>query len=180
MSDAEILGLLDSDSPDCCPANPVEARPGTVRDRSGFAGRRPSRSVHRDRRLHFVPATAPRAATRNLSLEERVGLAIGVETKAREANDAASVCVNLLRHPPRGRLCPARRPGPTDEDAVPDGRPALSPLRAVFLRSLGKDWRGWRGHLDADGQLVVPPKNGAEQPPLLPPQRRERLAVPQH
>jgi hypothetical protein len=34
--------------------------------------------------------------------------------------------------------------------------------------------------LDADGQLVVAPKNGAEQPPFLPPERHERVTAPQY
>jgi beta-glucosidase len=44
-----------------------------------------------------------RAATWDRELEEQVGLAIGLETRARNANYSASVCVNLLRHPAWGR-----------------------------------------------------------------------------
>jgi beta-glucosidase len=44
-----------------------------------------------------------RAATWDRELEQQVGLAIGLETRARTANYSASVCVNLLRHPGWGR-----------------------------------------------------------------------------
>ncbi len=110
MTDGEILGLLDGDSPRLLlPFIPVllGRRPfvaGAVR-RLGIPGIRFSdggRGVVIGASTAF-PVTIARAATWDPSLEERVGLAIGLETRARGANYSASVCVNLLRHPAWGR-----------------------------------------------------------------------------
>ena len=110
MTDGELLGLLDGDSPRrLLPIIPVlhGRRPfvaGAV-PRLGIPGIRFSdgtRGVVIGSSTAF-PATIARAATWDPSLEERVGLAIGLETRARGANYSASVCVNLLRHPAWGR-----------------------------------------------------------------------------
>jgi beta-glucosidase len=110
MTDGEILGLLDGDSPRLLlPLIPMllGRRPfvaGAV-SRLGIPGIRFSdggRGVVIGASTAF-PVTLARAATWDPSLEERVGLAIGLETRARGANYSASVCVNLLRHPAWGR-----------------------------------------------------------------------------
>jgi beta-glucosidase len=49
------------------------------------------------------PVAMARGATFDPELEERIGDAIGVETRAQGANLFAGVCVNLLRHPAWGR-----------------------------------------------------------------------------
>jgi beta-glucosidase-like glycosyl hydrolase len=49
------------------------------------------------------PVTMARGATWDVALEERVGQAIGVELRASGATLTGAVCVNLLRHPARGR-----------------------------------------------------------------------------
>ena len=110
MTDAELLGLLDGDSPRrlllfiplLLGRRPFVA--GAV-PRLGIPGIRFSdgaRGVVIGASTAF-PVTMARAATWDPSLEEEVGLAIGVETRARDANYSASVCVNLLRHPAWGR-----------------------------------------------------------------------------
>lgn len=110
MSDRELLGLLDGDSPRrLLPFIPVllGRRPfvAGALPRLGIPGIRFSdgtRGVVIGRSTAF-PVTIARAATWDPSLEERVGRAIGLETRARGANYSASVCVNLLRHPGWGR-----------------------------------------------------------------------------
>lgn len=110
MTDAELLGLLDGDSPWwMLPLIPVllGRRPfvaGAVK-RLGIPGIRFSdgaRGVVIGASTAF-PVTMARAATWDPSLEEEVGRAIGLETRARGANYSASVCINLLRHPAWGR-----------------------------------------------------------------------------
>jgi beta-glucosidase len=110
MTDVELLGLLDGDSPRrLLPFIPLllGRRPfvaGAV-PRLGIPGIRFSdgaRGVVIGASTAF-PVTMARAATWNPSLEEQVGLAIGVETRAWNANYSASVCINLLRHPAWGR-----------------------------------------------------------------------------
>jgi len=110
MTDTELLGLLDGDSPwwllPFIPALLIR-RPfvaGAV-PRLGVPGIRFSdgaRGVVIGASTAF-PVTMARAATWNTALEQEVGRAIGVETRARGANYSASVCVNLLRHPAWGR-----------------------------------------------------------------------------
>lgn len=110
MTDAELLGLLDGDSgwwllpliPVLLGRRPFVA--GAV-PRLGVPGIRFSdgaRGVVLGASTAF-PVTMARAATWDPALEERVGLAIGLETRASGANYSASVCVNLLRHPAWGR-----------------------------------------------------------------------------
>ncbi|MBG6226492.1 beta-glucosidase [Arthrobacter sp. CAN_A2] len=110
MTDGELLRLLDGDSPRLLlPLIPMllGRRPfvaGAV-PRLGIPGIRFSdggRGVVIGASTAF-PVTMARAATWDPSLEERVGIAIGLETRARGANYSASVCVNLLRHPAWGR-----------------------------------------------------------------------------
>jgi beta-glucosidase len=110
LSDDELLGLLDGDSPRrLLPLIPVllGRRPfvaGAV-PRLGIPGIRFSdgaRGVVIGASTAF-PVTMARAATWDPGLEERVGAAIGLETRARGANYSASICVNLLRHPAWGR-----------------------------------------------------------------------------
>ena len=110
MTDAELLWLLDGDAPRRALAfipfllgrRPFVA--GAV-PRLGVPGIRFSdgaRGVVIGPSTAF-PVTMARAATWDPELEEQVGVAIGVETRARGANYSASVCVNLLRHPAWGR-----------------------------------------------------------------------------
>ena len=49
------------------------------------------------------PTPMARAATFDPELEERIGDAIGVETRSQGANLFAGVCINMLRHPAWGR-----------------------------------------------------------------------------
>ncbi len=49
------------------------------------------------------PVSMARGATFDVDLEERVGNAIGIETRAHGASHFAGVCINLLRHPGWGR-----------------------------------------------------------------------------
>lgn len=110
LTDSELLGLLDGDSPRrLLPLIPLllVRRPfvsGAVA-RLGIPGIRFSdgaRGVVIGSSTAF-PVTMARAATWDEALEEQVGYAIGLETRARNANYSASVCVNLLRHPAWGR-----------------------------------------------------------------------------
>lgn len=133
MTDTELLGLLDGDSPRrLLPLIPVllGRRPfvaGAI-PRLGIPGVRFSdgaRGVVIGASTAF-PVTMARAATWDPSLEERVGLAIGVETRARDANYSASVCVNLLRHPAWGRAQECY-----GEDPVLTGRMASAMTRGI-------------------------------------------------
>ncbi|HEU0206970.1 MAG TPA: glycoside hydrolase family 3 C-terminal domain-containing protein [Pseudolysinimonas sp.] len=110
LTDHELLGLLDGDAgawvlpliPWLLISRPFVA--GAVR-RLGIPGIRFSdgaRGVVIGRSTAF-PVTMARAATWDPALEQQVGRAIGLETRARGANYSASVCVNLLRHPAWGR-----------------------------------------------------------------------------
>lgn len=110
LSDHELLGLLDGDAgPWVLPLIPwlLINRPfvaGAVK-RLGIPGIRFSdgaRGVVIGRSTAF-PVAMARAATWDPELEQQVGRAIGLETRARGANYSASVCVNLLRHPAWGR-----------------------------------------------------------------------------
>lgn len=110
LTDKEMLGLLDGDSPRrLLPFIPalLGRRPfvaGAIA-RLGIPGIRFSdgaRGVVIGAATAF-PVTMARAATWDPELEQRVGVAIGAETRARGANYSASVCVNLLRHPAWGR-----------------------------------------------------------------------------
>ncbi|MBO0897925.1 glycoside hydrolase family 3 C-terminal domain-containing protein [Arthrobacter sp. zg-ZUI10] len=110
MTATELLGLLDGDSPGLLlPLIPMllRRRPfvaGAV-PRLGIPGVRFSdggRGVVIGASTAF-PVTMARAATWDPALEERVGLAVGLEARARGANYSASICVNLLRHPAWGR-----------------------------------------------------------------------------
>jgi len=110
LNDHELLGLLDGDSrPWVLPFIPwlLINRPfvaGAV-ERLGIPGIRFSdgaRGVVIGRSTAF-PVAMARAATWDPELEQQVGRAIGLETRARGANYSASVCVNLLRHPAWGR-----------------------------------------------------------------------------
>lgn len=50
------------------------------------------------------PCSMARGATWDISLEEKVAAAIGLEARAYGANTVGSVCINLPRHPARGRV----------------------------------------------------------------------------
>ncbi|NWL09845.1 glycosyl hydrolase [Paenarthrobacter nitroguajacolicus] len=135
MTDGEILGLLDGDSPRLLlPLIPIllDRVPfvaGAVA-RLGIPGIRFSdggRGVVIGASTAF-PVTIARAATWDPSLEERVGIAIGVETRARGANYSASVCVNLLRHPGWGRAQECY-----GEDPVLTGRMGSALTRGVRM-----------------------------------------------
>ena len=133
LTDDELLGLLDGDSPRrLLPLIPVllGRRPfvaGAV-PRLGIPGIRFSdgaRGVVIGASTAF-PVTMARAATWDPGLEEQVGLAIGLETRARGANYSASVCVNLLRHPAWGRAQECY-----GEDPVLTGRMGVAMTRGV-------------------------------------------------
>jgi beta-glucosidase len=133
MTDDELLGLLDGDSPRrllllipvLLGRRPFVA--GAVR-RLGVPGIRFSdgaRGVVIGASTAF-PVTMARAATWDPALEEQVGVAIGAETRARGANYSASVCVNLLRHPAWGRAQECY-----GEDPVLTGRMGSAMTRGV-------------------------------------------------
>ncbi|WP_375405761.1 beta-glucosidase [uncultured Amnibacterium sp.] len=133
MTDDELLGLLDGDSPRrLLPLIPVllGKRPfvaGAI-PRLGIPGIRFSdgaRGVVIGASTAF-PVTMARAATWDPELEERVGEAIGAETRARGANYSASICVNLLRHPAWGRAQECY-----GEDPVLTGRMGSAMTRGV-------------------------------------------------
>ncbi|WP_245933733.1 beta-glucosidase family protein [Arthrobacter livingstonensis] len=135
MTDREVLGLLDGDSPSLLlPLIPVllGRRPfvaGAV-PRLGIPGIRFSdgpRGVVIGTSTAF-PVTIARAATWDPLLEERVGHAIGLETRARGANYSASICVNLLRHPAWGRAQECY-----GEDPVLTGRMGAALTRGVRM-----------------------------------------------
>ncbi len=110
MDDGELLWLLDGDVPlRAVPRLATMMRSGPVAGgaipRLGIPGIRFSdgpRGVVIGRSTAF-PVTIMRAATWDPALEERVGLAMGREARARGANYSGAVCVNLLRHPAWGR-----------------------------------------------------------------------------
>ncbi|WP_123023752.1 glycoside hydrolase family 3 protein [Mycolicibacterium stellerae] len=110
MDDDELLWLLDGDVPlRAVPRLAGMMRSGPVAGgaiaRLGIPGIRFSdgpRGVVIGRSTAF-PVTIMRAATWDPALEERVGLAMGREARARGANYSGAVCVNLLRHPAWGR-----------------------------------------------------------------------------
>jgi len=110
MTDDELLWLLDGDAPARAmvrlPAL-IKAGPvvGGAVPRLGIPGIRFSdgpRGVVIGRSTAF-PVTIMRAATWDPALEERVGIAMGREARARGANYSGAVCINLLRHPAWGR-----------------------------------------------------------------------------
>jgi beta-glucosidase len=110
LTDDELLWLLDGDVPARAMARiPALIRAGPVAGgaigRLGIPGIRFSdgpRGVVIGQSTAF-PVTMMRAATWDPALEERVGLAMGREARARGANYSGAVCVNLLRHPGWGR-----------------------------------------------------------------------------
>jgi beta-glucosidase-like glycosyl hydrolase len=50
------------------------------------------------------PIATSRGATWDVSLEERVGVAIGLEARVHGANTVGSICINLPRHPAWGQV----------------------------------------------------------------------------
>jgi beta-glucosidase-like glycosyl hydrolase len=75
-------------------------------DRLGIPGLRFSdgpRGVVMGKSTAF-PVSMARGATWDVTLEERVGLAIGREMRAQGANFFGGVCINLPRHPAWGRI----------------------------------------------------------------------------
>jgi len=133
LSDHELLGLLDGDArPWVLPFIPwlLINRPfvaGAV-ERLGIPGIRFSdgaRGVVIGKSTAF-PVAMARAATWDPELEQQVGRAIGLETRARGANYSASVCVNLLRHPAWGRAQECY-----GEDPVLTGRMGTAATRGV-------------------------------------------------
>jgi beta-glucosidase len=138
LTDAELLGLLDGDSPRrLLPLIPalLHRRPfvaGAV-PRLGIPGVRFSdgaRGVVIGASTAF-PVTMARAATWDPVLEAQVGEAIGAETRVRGANYSASVCVNLLRHPAWGRAQECY-----GEDPVLTGRMGSAMTRGVRLHTM--------------------------------------------
>ncbi len=133
MTDDELLAVLDGDAPWWqLPFIPLLLirRPfvaGAI-PRLGIPGIRFSdgaRGVVIGASTAF-PVTMARAATWDPELEERVGRAIGLETRARGANYSASVCINLLRHPAWGRAQECY-----GEDPVLTGRMGSAMTRGV-------------------------------------------------
>lgn len=110
MRDRELLGLLDGD----VPARRLLAIPRLIRTAPvvacavprlgfpGFAFVDGPRGVVVGASTSF-PVTMARAATWDPALEQRVGRAIGLETRAQGGDYSPAVCVNLLRHPAWGR-----------------------------------------------------------------------------
>jgi beta-glucosidase len=138
MTDRELLGLLDGDSPRrLLPLIPflLGRRPfvaGAV-PRLGIPGIRFSdgaRGVVIGSSTAF-PVTMARAATWDPALEEQVGHAIGLETRARDANYSASVCINLLRHPAWGRAQECY-----GEDPILTGRMGSAMTRGVRANAM--------------------------------------------
>lgn len=133
LNDDELLRLLDGDSPRrrlllipfLLGRRPFVA--GAV-PRLGIPGIRFSdgaRGVVIGRSTAF-PVSMARAATWDPDLEQRVGHAIGLETRARDANYSASVCVNLLHHPAWGRAQECY-----GEDSVLTGRMGAAMTRGL-------------------------------------------------
>ncbi|MEV0718546.1 glycoside hydrolase family 3 C-terminal domain-containing protein [Asanoa sp. NPDC050611] len=110
LSEDELRWLLDGDLPVRAAVRlPARIKAGPVVagavPRLGIPGIRFSdgpRGVVMGRSTAF-PVTMARAATWDPALEERVGLAMGLEARALGANYSGAVCVNLLRHPAWGR-----------------------------------------------------------------------------
>ena len=138
MTGRELLGLLDGDSP----AVLLPFIPMLLRRRPFVAGAVPRLGVPGVRfsdggrgvvigASTAFPVTMARAATWDPSLEERVGLAVGLETRARGANYSASVCVNLLRHPAWGRAQECY-----GEDPVLTGRMGSAMTRGVRMHAM--------------------------------------------
>ncbi len=112
LTDAERLGLLDGDAPFWqgmaemmnVGYNTTPIVHGAV-ERLGIPGLRFSdgpRGVVMGRSTAF-PVSMARGATWDVTLEERIGRAIGAEVAAQGGNFFAGVCINLLRHPAWGR-----------------------------------------------------------------------------
>jgi beta-glucosidase len=105
------------------------------------------------------PVTIMRAATWDLALEERVGLAMGREARARGANYSGAVCVNLLRHPAWGRAQECY-----GEDPVLTGQ-----MGAGLTRGLRRNVMAWHNR-----QKRLPRRHRARAGGVMqrPPQRR--------
>lgn len=110
LTDRELLWLLDGDYPlRAILMLPRAMKRGAIVGgaigRLGIPGVRFSdgpRGVIVGRSTAF-PVTMARGATWDPELEERVGLAMGLEARAHGANYSGAVCINLLRHPAWGR-----------------------------------------------------------------------------
>jgi beta-glucosidase len=133
LTETELLGLLDGDSP----RRILAFIPWLLGRRPFIAGAVPRLGIPGIRfsdgargvvigASTAYPVTMARAATWDPSLEEQVGLAIGLETRERGANYSASVCVNLLRHPAWGRAQECY-----GEDPVLTGRMGSSMTRGL-------------------------------------------------
>ena len=133
LRDDELLWLLDGDLPVRAAVRlPARIKAGPVTagavPRLGLPGIRFSdgpRGVVMGRSTAF-PVTMARAATWDPDLEERVGLAMGLEARAQGANYSGAVCVNLLRHPAWGRAQECY-----GEDPVLTGRMGASLTRGL-------------------------------------------------
>ncbi|WP_426516971.1 beta-glucosidase [Diaminobutyricibacter sp. McL0618] len=110
LSESELLGLLDGDTgtlgmvriPAMIKSGPVV---GGAVARLGIPGVRFSdgpRGVVIGPSTAF-PVTIARAASWDPDLEQEIGTAIGLESRAQGANYSGAVCINLLRHPAWGR-----------------------------------------------------------------------------
>lgn len=110
LTERELLWLLDGDTP----AWQMIRLPKIIRSapvvsgaipRIGYPGIRFTdgpRGVTVGQATAF-PVSMARAATWDPDLEERVGTAMGLESRAKGGNYSGAVCINLVRHPAWGR-----------------------------------------------------------------------------
>ncbi|OJJ07017.1 hypothetical protein ASPVEDRAFT_46397 [Aspergillus versicolor CBS 583.65] len=113
LTKAERLSLLDGDTPFWAGQrsillnryNPVPYTHGSIPRLSipGIKFTDGPRGIVMGHSTAF-PVSMARGATFDISLEHRVGHAIGLEAKAQGANFYAGVCINLPRHPAWGRI----------------------------------------------------------------------------
>jgi beta-glucosidase len=110
LTEDELLGLLDGDvSPRQMVKLPGMIRAGAIAagevQRLGVPGVRFTdgpRGVVIEGATAF-PVSIARAAAWDPELEHEVGVAMGLEARAKGANYSGAVCINLLRHPAWGR-----------------------------------------------------------------------------
>jgi beta-glucosidase len=82
------------------------------------------------------PVAMARAATFDYALEERVGEAIGRETRAHGANVCLAPCLNLLRHPGWGRA----------QETYGENSKHIGEMGAAFVRGLQRHAMGCAKH----------------------------------
>ncbi|MBN1629858.1 MAG: glycoside hydrolase family 3 protein [Thermoleophilia bacterium] len=82
------------------------------------------------------PVAMARAATFDYALEERVGEAVGRETRAHRANVCLAPCLNLLRHPGWGRA----------QETYGENSEHIGEMGAAFVRGLQRHVMGCAKH----------------------------------